>query len=428
MTEPRDSATLYRARYLLPISAAPIEDGALLVKAGQVQAVGTGRALAAAHPEAVAVDFGDAVLLPPLANAHTHLELSDFPCWAAAAGEAEEPGDFVAWILRLVRVRRSISAAQLRDSLAAGLRDSLAVGTGAVGDILTSLEALPVYRQSPLRGRVFAEVLGRDPEIVAGRLAAIEALLKSHPARQLAWGLAPHAPYTLSSSATDQVFAFAGRHALQCSMHLAESVDESRFLENGTGAIAERLFAAARWDPAADPAPGCSPVREICRRGRLGPGDLAVHGVQVDGADVGLIKACGCSLVLCPRSNMTLNVGRAPVAAYLRAGVPLALGTDSLASAPSLSIWDEIAFARGCYPGQAAPRDWLEMATRGGARALGQQDRLGQLSPGREASFQVVALPERPALAELEEALCSAGRNARVTHLYLAARNVLPEC
>jgi cytosine/adenosine deaminase-related metal-dependent hydrolase len=423
-----DRATLYRARFLLPITVPPIEDGALLVNSGLVCAVGTHRQMAAAHPEASLVDFGDAVLLPPLVNAHTHLELSDFPLWAAALSDTDQPQDFVAWILRLVRVRRGISAARLRDSLATGLRESLLAGTGAIGDILSSLDAVSAYRHSPLRGRVFAEVLGRDPDHVAGRLMAIEGRLNEPPAEHLAWGLAPHAPYTLSASATDRVFAFAGRHTLQCSIHLAESAAESRFLENGTGAIAERLFAAARWDAAADPAPGCSPVRAICRRGRLGPGDLAVHGVQVDSVDIDRLKEYGCCVVLCPRSNAALDVGRAPVAAYLAAGVPLALGTDSLASAPSLSIWEEIAFARDCYPGQAAPRDWLEMATRGGARALGQQDCLGQISPGREASFQVVALPELPALQELEEALCSSGRNARVTHLYLAARNVLPEC
>ena len=417
---------LYRARFLLSISAPPIEDGAVLVKTGLICAVGAFRELAAAHPETAVVDFGDTALLPPLVNAHTHLELSDFPRWAVALGDADEPKDFVAWILRLVRIRRSISGAQLRDSLAAGLRASLTAGTGAVGDILTTLDVLPTYRPSPLRGRIFAEVLGRDPDSVAGRLAAIEGLLTEPPAEHLAWGIAPHAPYTLSASATDQVFAFAGRHSLQCSIHLAESADESRFLENGSGAIAERLFAAARWDTAADPSPGCSPVHAICRRGRLGPGDLAVHGVQVDDQDIGRLKERGCCVVLCPRSNAVLGVGRAPVAAYLAAGVPLALGTDSLASSPSLSIWDEIAFAMSCYPGQAAPRDWLKIATRGGAQALGQQTRLGQFLPGLEASFQVVALPELPALHELEEALCTSGRNARVTHLYLAARNVLP--
>jgi len=127
-----------------------------------------------------------------------------------------------------------------------------------------------------------------------------------------------------------------------------------------------------------------------------------------------------------PKSNATLNVGKAPVVAYLEAGIPLALGTDSLASSQSLSIWDEMAFAYDWFSGEAKPCEWLQIATLGGANALGLQDRMGQLSPGLEASFQVVTLPELPQLAELEEALCSNGRDVKVTHLYLAAENVLP--
>ncbi|MBW2690144.1 MAG: amidohydrolase family protein, partial [Deltaproteobacteria bacterium] len=165
----------------------------------------------------------------------------------------------------------------------------------------------------------------------------------------LDWGLSPHAPYTLSSAAINQVFAFADHQNLQCTIHLAESMDETRFLKNGSGAIADRLYAAARWDPTADPVPGCSPVSALCQQGRLRSCDLVVHGVQVDAVDIDLLKKTGCSVALCPRSNAALNVGKAPVSAYLKAGVPLALGTDSLASAPSLSIWDEMAFARDWF-------------------------------------------------------------------------------
>ena len=148
------------------------------------------------------------------------------------------------------------------------------------------------------------------------------------------------------------------------------------------------------------------------------PGDLLVHGVHVGAADVDLLKQSGCSVALCPRSNAALNVGKAPVAAYLKTGVSLSLGTDSMASSSSLSIWDEVAFARDWFVGEATPHDWLEIATLGGARALGLQG-FGQLSPGCEASFQVVMLPEMPRSGELEEALCAYGRDIKVTQLYL---------
>jgi cytosine/adenosine deaminase-related metal-dependent hydrolase len=274
---------------------------------------------------------------------------------------------------------------------------------------------------------VFAEVLGQETATVAARLGAISELLGSPPGPFLSWGLSPHAPYSLSAAAMALTFAYSSDRALQNAIHLAESAEETCFVRKGRGAIADRLFSAAHWDPRVDPAPGCSPVQAMCRDGRLRSGDLVVHGVQVDDADIALIKERDCHVVLCPRSNAALDVGKAPVTAYLRAGVSLAFGTDSLASAPSLSVWEELAFARSWFMGAAPPRTWLEIATLGGARALGLQGRTGELAADRDASFQVVHLPDVPPFAELEEALCAAGSDAAVTHLYLAGRNILPD-
>ena len=401
----------------------------MLVEAGRISAVGSYNELAAAHPGAAVVDFGESILLPPMVNAHTHLELSSFSDWAAAAGQPETPQapdapqKFVDWILWLVRVRRSISEIDLQASLAKGLRKSLRAGTGAVGDIFTTLSIASAYQHSPLRGRVFAEVLGQDLDVVGKRLAAIETVAKNPPSLSSEWGLSPHAPYTLSSSAMDLVFAFADRNALPCSIHLAESMDETHFLQDGSGEIAEKLYASAKWDPTADSIVGSSPVSALCRQGRLRQGDLVVHGVQVDTADIDLLKKTGCSVVLCPRSNAALNVGKAPVSAYLDAGVPLSLGTDSLASSSSLSIWDEMSFAKDWFAGQVEPRDWLEMATLGGAKALGLHHQMGELASGFEASFQVVTLAKMPCADKLEETLCASGSNVKVTHLYLGGRH-----
>lgn len=418
---------LYCARFVIPITATVVEDGAVLVEDGKIRSVDTRRQLVSAHPDAKVVNFGDSVLLPPMVNAHTHLELSMFNEWATAAGEPVAPQDFVDWVLWLVRVKRQVSLKQLQRALAEGLKQSLLAGTGAIGDILTSLDAATAYQRSPLYGQVFAEVLGQDPDLIERRLADIDGISRSKPSASLDWGLSPHAPYTLSSSLTDQVFAFAERRALQCAIHLAESKAESTFLFDGSGPIAETLYAAAKWDPMASTPPGCSPVKALCRQGRLKRTDMAVHGVQVDRTDIDLLKQSGCSVVLCPRSNAALKVGKAPVAAYLQAGVSLALGTDSIASSASLSIWDELAFAYDWFKDEVSPGDWLNIATHGGAKALGLQDRIGQLTPGRDASFQVVTLPQMPRLDLLEETLCRSGQSIKVTHLYLAAENVLPQ-
>jgi cytosine/adenosine deaminase-related metal-dependent hydrolase len=417
---------IFTAHYLLPINATPIEGGALLVDDSRILAVDKCKNLTAAHPGATVVDFGETILLPPMVNAHTHLELSSFADWASAVGDPEIPQTFVDWILWLVRVRRSVTGDQFRHSLVDGLKASLLAGTGAVGDIFTTQTAISAYLDSPLRGRVFAEVLGHDPAVVGERLSAIQEFADNPPGPFLSWGLSPHAPYTLSSAAMDQAFASADSQSMPCSIHLAESLDETCFLHDGSGAIAEKLYAAARWDPAADLPPGQSPVSALCQPGRLKSQDLIVHGVQVDAADIDKIKAAGCSVALCPRSNAALRVGKAPVADYIKAGVPLALGTDSLASSSSLSIWDEMAFANQWFAGEAQPCDWLEMATHGGAKALGLDGRIGGLSPGYEASFQVVSLSDTPRLYELEEALCSSPQEVEVQHLYLAGHNALP--
>ena len=257
---PAEKPTLYAADCLLPVAAPPIEGRALLAIDGRIAAIGTRKDLCAAHPGVPLVDFGDAVMLPPLANAHTHLELTDFPAWAAAADERGTGRDFVDWILRLVRVRRTVSAEQVAASLTAGLDASLRAGTGMLGDICTSLDAVDAYRNSPLYGRVFAEVLGHAEDAVAARLSAIGAMLGTSPGPELRWGLSPHAPYTLSESALAQVFAFAAEHSLANAMHLAESNDETCFLKDGRGNIAVRLFGEARWDPTSDRVAGGSPV------------------------------------------------------------------------------------------------------------------------------------------------------------------------
>ncbi len=411
---------IYKARYLLPIGAPPIDDGALLVKAGRILAVASYRELAAAHPRVAAVDFGDAVILPPMVNAHTHLELTNFSQWAEHAGEREVPADFVDWILRLVRVRRMIGETAVRASLFEGLWESLAAGTGAVGDILTTLTAAPVYAGTPLRGRIFCEVLGIDQAKVAARLSEVAACQREQPEiAAFAWGLSPHAPYTLNGETLGQSLDFARQHALPLAIHWAETIEELEFLASHSGPLAKRLYPAAGWELPENPVTSGSAAH-------LPPANILVHGVHVDAAGVESIARAGLAVVLCPRSNSCFGDARAPIASYRQAGVPLALGTDSRASSPSLSLWEELAFARHWFTGALEPRAWLELATAGGAAVLGLDRRLGRLSAGLEASFQVVSQPDGATAATLDEALCAGGRAIAVQALFLGGENVLP--
>jgi cytosine/adenosine deaminase-related metal-dependent hydrolase len=134
----------------------------------------------------------------------------------------------------------------------------------------------------------------------------------------------------------------------------------------------------------------------------------------------------GVYVVLCPRSNHRLKVGKAPVSAYLNAGVPLLLGTDSLASNDSLSLWDEMAFAHQCYGEDLDPGTLLGMATYQGARALGLGGEMGALAPGYGAHFQVLKPADLPAIRDIESFLCRPGRTAEVQALYLDGKPCNP--
>jgi cytosine/adenosine deaminase-related metal-dependent hydrolase len=401
---------LLRARYLLPTAGAkPIEDGALLIADGRITAVGRYSALRTSAAEII--DYGDAVILPPLVNAHCHLELSNFPQWLKECDESTAPTSFVGWIRQLIRVRRTVGAAPVPASVTAGVQQLLATGTGAIGDILTTPAALAPLLSSPLYGRIFFETIGLEEERFVPALAAAVTSARSlvFPLRG---GLSPHATYTVSAGHLQRAIS-AG---LPLAIHCAESAEESLFLQEGRGAIADELYAAAGW-PLPERVPGLSPVAWLATHGALSPQTLLIHGVQVNAVDVARIAGSGASVVLCPRSNARLGVGTAPVGLYKAAGVPLALGTDSLASNDSLSLWDEIAFARTVYP-ELLPGELLQIATCGGAQALGLANEMGELAVGFGAHLQVLTAATLPPVAELAGWLCSAEH--RVTALWLA--------
>ncbi len=138
-------------------------------------------------------------------------------------------------------------------------------------------------------------------------------------------------------------------------------------------------------------------MRYLSDLGALGPQTLLAHGVQVDADDLALVAAAGSAVAHCPHSNTRLLNGRLPLGAYRAAGVRLALGTDSLASAPSLSLWGEAAYAADLHASAGeplTPTEALRLATLGGADALDIANDLGSLEPGKLALFASAALDE----------------------------------
>jgi cytosine/adenosine deaminase-related metal-dependent hydrolase len=372
------------AGWVLPVSGAPIRDGRVVVSEGRIAWVG--RRGEPGEPRGELRHLGPGVLLPGLVNAHCHLELSHL------AGRLPTGSGFVPWVEALVAARSRFTEAEVGAATAAAIAFLERRGTVAIGDVSNTLAHLGALAASRLDAVVFMELLAWDPARAEASLTwaeerarAVAALLR--PGLEVK--LAAHAPHSVSPELMRLLVERGGPAAI----HLAESPDESRFLLDGTGAWPAFLEARGLGHVAFEP-PGVSPVRLVEEQGVLHARLVAAHGVQLDAADRELLARRGVHVVLCPRSNRNLGVGRADLPALLASGVRLALGTDSLASVESLDVLDDAVLLHREFPA-IEPATIIRMATAGGAAALGRDD-LGGLAPGRRAQLAYASATSQP--------------------------------
>jgi len=337
--------------------------------------------------EAEVIDWGSAVILPGLVNAHTHLELTRL------AGKLTQFDSFADWIAQLVAARRPWKRDEYLDSTRAGAEAALASGTTLIGDISTSGLAWEALAATPLRKVVFEEVLGFRPEVAAETLRALEARLDAvRPDELLGSGVSPHAPYSVSPELMKGAAAIARERALPVAIHAAETKAELEFMEAGTGELAE-LFRrigsmSETWRP-----PGVSPMLYFEQLGLMDRPVVLIHGNYLDEPSMARILNSHSTVVYCPRSHAFFGHPPHPVRELLDLGANVALGTDSLASNDSLSMIDEIRFLAQERK-DLRPEEIFRMATLNGAAALGFGRVLGRLRRGYWADMTVLEIPE----------------------------------
>jgi cytosine/adenosine deaminase-related metal-dependent hydrolase len=372
--------TIYSARWVLPISAPPIENGAVAVEGQQIVGVGRRAEIVERFPEFCVVLLGEAVILPGLVNTHTHLELT------ALRGYLEnEETDFFAWLRKLTIARlERMTPDDIRVSATWGACEAVRAGITCVDDASDSaMMSMLALRDVGLRGIVYQESFGPDARLATENFEKLKN--KLHELRGVESdlvraGVSPHSPYTVCGPQLELIAELAHAEGLPLMMHAAESEAEALFLREGCGPFAEGLAKRAiEWK-----APEVSTIQYLKQIGILDTRPLLAHCIRVDDADIESLRSSGAKVAHCPKSNAKLGHGRAPFAKFVEAGIVVGLGSDSVASNNTCDILEEARFAAllsRAAGARISAEDALRVATFG-----------GELKEGAQADLAVVSL------------------------------------
>ncbi|MDZ4834431.1 MAG: amidohydrolase family protein [Candidatus Melainabacteria bacterium] len=404
------------ARWVYPVSSPPIASGAVAIKGTEIKAVGARDAILSEYKEFEFFDYNNAIIMPGLINLHSHLDYS-------ALCHLNSEQKLFDWIPLLMKSVANWAPADFRASAAYGAQLAALTGTTFIVDSSYSGLSAEAIAETGLKGLVGLELFGLDKEIAEPiwkswverlnklTLEASSILKQSLDKGTITFTCSPHAPYTVSPALWQLAKSWADSKGLPVLAHLAESKPESAWVRDSDLLINAFLVRVSPSNKDRDTETvlksidwrhGVSPVAHLAKHGLLSNTLVAAHCVQIDSADIALLKTAGTSVAHCPRSNARLRNGRAPLPELLEAGVNVGLGTDSLASTDDLNPLAEAAFALNLHRAvepecTLSSADLIEMMTLAAARAVGLGDKIGSLEPGKSADIAVFKVAPRSA-------------------------------
>ena len=395
---------VFASSTLMPVSAPPIPEGALLVRDGRISAVGPLDEIRRKNPETPVRHFSGASIVPGAVNAHAHLGFR--------TEDAPPGGTFSGWLTKLIErlpEKEAWTAEAARDSA----REAIEAGTTLMAESSPYGECLPQLAESGMAGTVYAEFFPGDydgaapGEIVEAIIARVREMNEGLPNRVHA-RVSVHAPYTVDPESSRIAARRTRELGWTLAYHLSESPEEVEFVRDGTGGLAD-IFGSNAWGGA-----GVSPVRYAEGIEILAPETIAAHlATGVGEEEIEILARTGVAAAHCPRSNEKLGCGVSPVPAMMRAGVRVGMGTDGLWSSPSMNLFEEtmVAVRLHGFDGASA----LRLATLEGARVLGAAHEAGSLEPGKWADFAVVEAEPDGSDAELSVLEAAAGGGVAAT-------------
>jgi cytosine/adenosine deaminase-related metal-dependent hydrolase len=385
---------IIRSRVVAPMAGEPIDDGAVVVEGNKIAAVGRFADVQRDRSGDV-LDLGEQILLPGLINAHCHL---DYTC---LRGKIDPRLSFADWIVAINTAKAALTEDDYVDSITAGLAEAQKFGTTSLLNLEAFPELLPRLPRPPLRVWWCAEIIDARKPVNAREV--FEALRNSFSSPH-DWlggvGLAPHAPYTASAQLYSEASEIARKEEVPFTTHLAESSEEMQMFRDARGAAYDFLKSIGR---SMEDCGQETPLSLVIRNQSVSERWIVAHLNELGAGDFELLKdAPKFHLVHCPRSHTYF--GHAPFAlGRLRElGFNICLGTDSLASNASLSLFAEMRELLRKEP-WLSPREVLEMITINPATALGQVGMLGQIHPGAYADL--IAMPAMGSTANVYESI-----------------------
>jgi len=375
---------IHTGAWVIPVAGPPIKQGGVVLSEDAIAAVGPRSELVNLYPHAHLISHPEVALTPPLVNGHVHLELSSFK----ELGQGSSPERFTDWILSLVSLRqeRGATGDMVVDAARAQLAKQYADGVSAIVDIGNTAVVAGLKDEFP--GFLFAykEYLGFS----GNRLEHNISRLAAENQDVLCTG---HAIYSTHKSLLQALKTRCRMQDAVFPIHVAETRAEVEMVTGGTGDMVDFLKGRGFWDDyfvAEVGSPGAAAYLDALDL--LDSHTLCVHGVHLSDDELRLIAQKNGHICLCPGSNRFLGVGQAAVQKMLDAGILPALGTDSLASNPEISLWREMQILAEEHPA-VSPEAIFAMATLGGAQALGIEGSLGALLQGRFPELLSIQLP-----------------------------------
>ena len=329
-----------------------------------------------------ATDLGDVILMPGLINAHCHLD------YTAMRGAILPNASFTQWVRRINELKRMLDDDDYLASIAAGFDELRASGTTSVLNIESFPELMVRMPIPPLRTWWFYEMIDlrnrfHTEEVVAGALSFFE----NRPGWLGGFGLSPHAPYTASTELFRLSKFCCEKYAMPFTTHVAESDEEFSMFRHADGPL--HTFLSSLGRDMSDTG-STSPLARLLEDDALPAGALLAHMNSLAESDWALLRTRDFSVVHCPCCHEYFGRPAFPIERFLREGVNVCLGTDSLASNKRLSLFAEMQCLARNHP-VLKPGTLLDMATRNAAAAIGRAGKLGELTAG--AAADLIALP-----------------------------------